>query len=91
MFTSLDASMIVNGKPQDVITDFQHGADTINLSSFDVALNDLLEIDNQSMDGANYSFVGIDANHNGQFDEGEFAIAVKMAPGTSLHTSDFIF
>jgi len=35
--------------------------------------------------------VGVDANHNGQFDEGEFAIAVKMAPGSTLHASDFVF
>jgi hypothetical protein len=35
--------------------------------------------DGQTMDGANYSFVGIDSNHNGGFDQGEFAIAVKIA------------
>jgi Ca2+-binding RTX toxin-like protein len=90
-FSSAEASQMVNGKPQDVITDFQHGYDTIDLSAFDVALNDLLEIDNQNIDGANCALVGIDANHNGQFDAGEFAIAVKMAAGATLHASDFIF
>ena len=38
----------------------------------------------------NYSYVGIDANDNGQFDEGEFAIAVKMAAGATLHKNDLI-
>jgi len=65
--------------------------DAIDLSGLDIALNDLLEVDNQVLDGANYSYVGVDANHNGQFDEGEFAIAVKMAPGSTLHASDFVF
>lgn len=88
-FSSADASQMVNG--MDVIKDFQHGYDTIDLSAFDIALNDLLEIDNQNIDGANCALVGIDANHNGQFDAGEFAVAVKMAAGATLHASDFIF
>ena len=91
IFTSVDDSKFTGGRPQDVITDFQHGQDTIDLSGLDIALNDLLEVDNQTIDGANYSYVGVDANHNGQFDEGEFAIAVKMAPGSTLHASDFVF
>jgi Ca2+-binding RTX toxin-like protein len=88
-FSSTDASQMVGGK-LDVITDFQHGYDKIDLSAFDIALNDLLEIDNQNIGGANCALVGIDANHNGQFDAGEFAVAVKMV-GATLHASDFIF
>jgi Ca2+-binding RTX toxin-like protein len=91
IFHSADASLFSGGKPQDIVTDFQHGLDAIDLSGMDIALNDLLEVDDQTIDGANYSYVGVDANHNGQFDEGEFAIAVKMAPGSTLHASDFIF
>jgi len=91
IFWSADASKFTGGRPQDVITDFQHGLDAIDLSGLDIALNDLLEVDNQTIDGANYSYVGVDANHNGQFDEGEFSIAVKMAPGSTLHASDFVF
>ena len=91
IFSSLDASIFTGGKPQDIITDFEHGFDAIDLSALDIALKDLLELDNQVIDGANYSYVGVDANHNGQFDEGEFAIAVKMPAGSTLHASDFIF
>jgi len=91
IFSSADASKFTGGRPQDIITDFEHGLDAIDLSGLDIALNDLLEVDNQVLDGANYSYVGVDANHNGQFDEGEFAIAVKMAPGSTLHAGDFIF
>jgi Ca2+-binding RTX toxin-like protein len=81
-------SVFTGGKPQDVVTDFQPG-DKIDLSSLNIAISDFLELDNQTLAGQNYSFVGIDANHNGQFDEGEFAIAVKMAAGTGLHGGDF--
>jgi Ca2+-binding RTX toxin-like protein len=81
-------SVFTGGKPQDVVTDFQPG-DKIDLSSLNIAISDFLELDNQSVGGQNYSFVGIDANHNGQFDEGEFAIVVKIAAGTGLHGSDF--
>jgi Ca2+-binding RTX toxin-like protein len=91
IFSSFDASKFTAGRPQDIITDFQHGLDAIDLSALDIALNDLLVVDNQTIGGANYSYVGVDANHNGQFDEGEFAIAVKLAPGSTLHASDFIF
>ena len=91
IFSSFDASKFTGGRPQDIITDFQHGVDAIDLSALDIALNDLLVVDNQTIGGANYSYVGVDANHNGQFDEGEFAIAVKLAPGSTLHASDFIF
>jgi Ca2+-binding RTX toxin-like protein len=91
VFSSADASKFINGKPQDVITDFQAGVDHIDLTAFDIPNGQFLEIDNQNVGGVNYSFVGVDANGNHQFDEGEFAIAVKMTPGTVLHMSDFLF
>jgi Ca2+-binding RTX toxin-like protein len=91
VWTAVNESLMAGGKPQDVVTDFQQGSDKIDLSAFNVGLNDLVELDNQTIDGANYAYVGIDANHNGQLDEGEFAIAVKMAAGTTLHNSDFLF
>ena len=62
IFWSADASKFTGGRPQDIITDFQHGLDAIDLSGLDIALNDLLEVDNQTIDGANYSYVGVDAN-----------------------------
>lgn len=91
VFSSAEASLFQNGKPQDVITDFQVGVDHIDLTAFDIPNGQFLELDNQNVGGVNYSFVGIDANGNHQFDEGEFAIGVKMAPGTVLHMSDFLF
>lgn len=91
IFSSADASMKVNGKPQDVITDFEAGFDKIDLTALNVGVGELIELDNQVVDGVNYAYVGVDANHNGQIDEGEFQIAVKTAPGTTLHNSDFLF
>jgi serralysin len=91
IWNAVGESLFTGGKPQDVITDFQPGQDMIDFSSLNISLADFLELDNQNIGGQNYSFAGIDANHNGQFDEGEFAIAVKMAPGTTLHGSDFYF
>jgi hypothetical protein len=38
----------------------------------------------------NYSYVGIDSNHDNVLSEGEFAIAVKVAAGTVLTFDDFI-
>jgi Ca2+-binding RTX toxin-like protein len=90
VFFSPDDSRIVGGKPEDVITDFQQGQDKIDLSRIDFALNDLLSLDNQNIGGTNYSYVGIDENNNGVFDEGEFAIAVKVAAGTILTNDDFL-
>jgi Ca2+-binding RTX toxin-like protein len=91
IWKKVDESVFTGGKPQDVITDFEQNLDRIDLSALDIALSDLLVKDGQTMDGASYSFVGIDANHNGGFDEGEFAIAVKMAQDAHLNAGDFIF
>lgn len=88
VFFSADDSRIVGGKPEDVITDFQQGYDKIDLSHIDFGLNELLSLDNQNIGGTNYSYVGIDANQNGTFDEGEFAVAVKVAAGTILNSGD---
>jgi Ca2+-binding RTX toxin-like protein len=87
----LDESVVASGKPQDVITDFEQHVDKIDLSALDIALGDLLVKDSQAVNGSNYSYVGIDTNHNGGFDQGEFAIAVQMAPGARLNADDFLF
>jgi Ca2+-binding RTX toxin-like protein len=92
-FSHLDDSLLAGGKPQDVITDFQQGQDKIDLSYFssdDLGPGDLLVLDNQNVGGVNYSYVGIDSNGDHILNEGEFAIAVKMAPGTVLTFDDFI-
>jgi Ca2+-binding RTX toxin-like protein len=90
IFISKDDSKLAAGKPEDVIIDFQQGQDKIDISGLDFALNELLVLDNQNVGGTNYSYVGIDANHNGTFDDGEFVIAVKMAAGTTLNSGDLI-
>jgi Ca2+-binding RTX toxin-like protein len=91
IWNAVNESVFTGGKPQDIVTDFQPGQDMLDLSALNISLADFLQVDNQNVGGQNYTFVGIDANHNGQFDEGEFAIAVKMAAGTTLHASDFYF
>jgi Ca2+-binding RTX toxin-like protein len=90
IFISKDDSKLAGGKPEDVITDFQQGQDKIDISGLAFALNELLVLDNQNVGGANYSYLGIDANHNGAFDDGEFVIAVKMAAGATLNSGDLI-
>jgi serralysin len=79
VFTALGDSSMVGGKPQDVIGDFQSGIDTLDFSPLGIAAGEVLVLDNQSIGGATHSFVGVDANHNGQFDAGEIVVAVKLA------------
>jgi Ca2+-binding RTX toxin-like protein len=89
-FYDFDESTMQSGKPQDVILDFQQGLDRINLASMDFPLSDLLVLDNQSINGTNMSLVGVDTNHDGNFDTGEFAVGVVMAPGSVLMSGDLI-
>lgn len=79
VFHDFAESLMAGGKPQDTVTDFQQGTDKLDFSALDFALADLLVLDGQTLDGANHSLVGVDANHNGAFDAGEFAVAVQLA------------
>jgi Ca2+-binding RTX toxin-like protein len=90
IFWNLDASRMVDGKPQDLITDFEQGQDKIDLSGASFAAGPLLVLNNQNVDGTNYSYVGIDENNNQMLDEGEFAIAVQVSAGTVLNYNDFL-
>jgi Ca2+-binding RTX toxin-like protein len=81
----------IAGKPADQIMDFQKSTDKIDLSALDLAYGDLMFKNNQTIDGQNYSYFGYDGNGNGVFDIGEFAVAVKIAPGTTLGAGDFLF
>ena len=83
-------SFWIAGKPADVIKDFQHGVDKIDLTEMDIPPANLYLLDGQTIDGQNYSYFGIDGNENGLLDIGEFAVAVKMAPGGTLLMSDFL-
>jgi Ca2+-binding RTX toxin-like protein len=88
--SQLDSYWIA-GKPADAIMDFQKGVDKIDLSALGLAYGDLTMMNNQTIDGANYSYFGYDANDNGMLEIGEFAVAVKIAPGTTLSAGDFLF
>jgi Ca2+-binding RTX toxin-like protein len=83
-----ESMMIVT--PMDVIQDFQKGQDKIDLSQMDYAAGDFLIVNNQEIDGVDYSYFGVDTNHNGELDILEFAVAVKMTPGTALTAGDFL-
>ena len=83
-------SFWIAGKPADVVRDFQHGADKFDLTEMNLPAANLYIIDGQTIDGENYSFFGIDGNENAILDIGEFAVAVKMAPGGTLLMSDLL-
>jgi Ca2+-binding RTX toxin-like protein len=87
-FEWVSDSVVTNGAVQDVIADFTSGVDKIYLGmNFQFA--DLLTL-NQSQGGANTSYLGLDVNHNGQFDNGEFAVAIKMVGNHFLSAGDLI-
>lgn len=73
----------------DTIMDFETGVDKLHLSSLNFQAADLLTL-NQMINGAHYSSVGIDANHNGQFENGEFAVAIKMAGNAYIAAGDLM-
>jgi hypothetical protein len=74
----------------DVITDFQKGQDKIDLTGMDPSVGNLLIVNNQNVDGVNYSYVGLDYDHDGTLELYEFALMVKMAPGTTLSAADVL-
>src|SRR6266700_7454255 len=55
---------------QDYILDFETGVDKLDLSSLNFQVADLLTL-NETINGTNFTDVGIDANHNGNYYEGE--------------------
>jgi serralysin len=82
VFTDLGDSIMVGGKPQDVIADFQLGTDKLDLSPLELDLNlDLhfVVLENQSIGGVSHTFIGLDGNGNNMLDDGEFAVAVAGA------------
>jgi hypothetical protein len=91
VFASQLDSYWIAGKPSDQIMDFQKGTDKIDLSALGLAYGDLTMMNNQMIDGENYSYFGSDGNDNGILEIGEFSVAVKIAPGTTLSAGDFLF
>jgi Ca2+-binding RTX toxin-like protein len=88
-FWTLNDSMVANKVIQDVIQDFETGVDKLDLSYLDFQASDLL-IKNQVVDGVHVSDVGIDSNHNGKLDDGEFAVSVHMTDNHFLGAGDLI-
>src|SRR5262249_15488985 len=88
-FWTVDDSKGVNKGIQDVVQDFQTGVDKLDLSYLDFQANELL-IKNHTTDGVFISDVGIDANHNGKLDNGEFAVSVHMTDNHYLAAGDLI-
>jgi Ca2+-binding RTX toxin-like protein len=74
----------------DVIMDFQKGQDLIDLTEMDPSSGNLLILNNQVVDGVNYSYVGLDYDGDGALTTYEFALVVKMAPGTTLSAADVL-
>jgi Ca2+-binding RTX toxin-like protein len=86
-YVNLNDSFIFNGQFQDVILDFEHGVDKLDFQEAGIQLADLLT-QNYTDAGHNYCHVGVDANHNGTFDENEFAIVVAMKGNAFLTLGD---
>lgn len=84
---SFDESRVINGSVQDFIQDFRHDTDKINLSGLGLT-NSSVRVVNQTISGVNFSTVGVDANNNGAFDNGEFAISVRLVTGSGFVNSD---
>jgi Ca2+-binding RTX toxin-like protein len=81
---------IMGAASMDTIMDFQKGQDKIDLTGMDPALGNLLILNNQNVDGVNYSYVGLDYDHDGTLELYEFALMVKMAPGATLSAADVL-
>ncbi|MBA2400481.1 MAG: M10 family metallopeptidase C-terminal domain-containing protein [Bradyrhizobium sp.] len=86
LFQSLDDSRIVKLGVQDIIEDFNVGQDKLDFRALHVDASDVII----RVDTATAASVGIDANGNHTFDEGEFAISVNYAAGQSLTLNDFL-
>lgn len=88
-FSSLADSPVTAGSVRDFIQDFEGRIDKIDLTALHLTAADIV-IQNVTSGGINYSTVGVDANHNGGFDNGEFAISVKMTASVFVTQSDFL-
>ncbi|MGH6751540.1 MAG: calcium-binding protein, partial [Bradyrhizobium sp.] len=86
LFQSFDDSRIVKGGVQDIIEDFNVGQDKLDFRALHVDAADVIIRPN----GSSAASVGIDANGNHTFDEGEFAISVNIANGQPLTLNDFL-
>jgi len=86
LFQSLDDSRIIKGGVQDIIEDFNVGQDKLDFRALHVDAADVII----RLNTATNSSIGIDANGNHAFDEGEFAISVNIANAQSLTLNDFL-
>ena len=85
-YTFLSDSTVVHN---DIIMDFEAGVDKLDLSGLNIQQADLL-MKNEVINGDNYTAVCADTNHNGIFDDGEFAVLVKMTGNAYVGAGDLI-
>jgi len=79
------ASRVVNGRQQDTIQDFTVGQDTLDFRALGVDAADVLIIN-----GNGAASVGVDANGNNVFDEGEFNVIVNIQNALPVTLNDFL-
>lgn len=89
VFSALADSLVTAGSVADFIQDFEAGIDKVNLVALRLTAADVV-IQNSTVSGVNFSTVGYDVNRNGGFDNGEFAISVRLTGTTFLAQSDLL-
>jgi Ca2+-binding RTX toxin-like protein len=85
VYQSLDDSRIVNGRQQDTITDFTVGQDKLDFRALGVDAADILIVN-----GNGAASVGVDANGNGVFEEGEFNVIANIQNGQLFTLNDLL-
>ena len=85
LYLSLDDSRIVNGRQQDTITDFTVGQDKLDFRALGVDAADVLIVN-----GNGAASVGVDANGNGTFEEGEFNVIANIQNGQLFTLNDLL-
>ena len=85
LYLSLDDSRIVNGRQQDTITDFTVGQDKLDFRALGANVADVLIVN-----GNGAASVGIDANGNGTFEEGEFNVIANIQNGQLFTLNDLL-
>jgi Ca2+-binding RTX toxin-like protein len=85
LYLSLDDSRIVNGQAQDFIQDFTVGQDKLDFRALGVDAADILIVN-----GNGAASVGVDANGNGVFEEGEFNVIANIQNGQLFTLNDLL-
>jgi Ca2+-binding RTX toxin-like protein len=89
VYTSFSDSPVTGGSVRDYIQDFEVASDKIVFTGLGLTASGIL-IQNTTVAGVKYSTVGVDANHDGGFGNGEFAISVQLTGTAFVTAADFI-